>query len=76
MLSLRGTDARPFLVRTVALDAAGLQLALAKVTGNFKHGKERRTPIVLIRHINQIEALPIQGRATADDERATQHRLM
>jgi len=61
VLSLRGTDARPFLVRTVALDAAGLQLALAKVTGNFKHSKERRTPIVLVRHINQIEALPYSG---------------
>ena len=41
VVTLKGPDARRFLARIAALDAAGVQLALAKVTGNFKHGNER-----------------------------------
>jgi len=41
VVTLQGADARRFLARIADLDAAGVQLALAKVTGNFKHGNER-----------------------------------
>ncbi len=41
VLTLRGDDARRLLARLADLDGAGQQLALAKVTGNFKHGNER-----------------------------------
>jgi hypothetical protein len=39
--TLRGAEARRFLARLAALDAAGAQLAMAKATGNFKRGNER-----------------------------------
>ena len=42
VLTLRGDDAHRLLARLANLDEAGQQLALAKVTGNFKHGNERR----------------------------------
>ena len=38
---LRGTDAVRFQARIAATDAAGGQLVMAKVTGNFKRGNER-----------------------------------
>jgi len=41
VLTLKGPDARRFLARIADRDAAGVQLALAKITGNFKHGNER-----------------------------------
>lgn len=41
VLTLKGPDARRFLARIAGRDAAGVQLALAKITGNFKHGNER-----------------------------------
>jgi hypothetical protein len=40
--TVRGDDARRLLARLATLDEAGIQLALAKVTGNFKRGNERR----------------------------------
>ena len=40
ILTLRGDDARRLLARLADLDGPGQQLALAKVTGNFKHGNE------------------------------------
>lgn len=39
--TLAGKRAEKFLVEADSLDEAGVQLALAKVTGNFKHGNER-----------------------------------
>ena len=41
VLTLKGADARRLFARLADLDAAGVQLALAKATGNFKHGNER-----------------------------------
>ena len=41
VLTLRGDDGRRLLSRLAVLDEAGQQLALAKVTGNFKRGNER-----------------------------------
>ncbi|MCU0303563.1 MAG: hypothetical protein MUC56_05860 [Thermoanaerobaculales bacterium] len=38
---LGGRRAASFLARVAGLDAAGQQLAMAKVTGNFKRGNER-----------------------------------
>ncbi len=38
---LRGTDAARFQTRIAATDAAGAQLVMAKVTGNFRRGNER-----------------------------------
>lgn len=42
VVTVRGDDARRLLARLANLDEAGVQLALAKVTGNFKRGNERR----------------------------------
>ncbi len=39
---LRGKAAERFLRRTLELEGHALQLELAKVTGNFKRGNERR----------------------------------
>jgi len=39
---LKGRKARSFLVRVTGLDVAGQQIAMAKETGNFKRGNERR----------------------------------
>ena len=41
VLTLRGNDARRLLARLADLDEPEQQLALAKVTGNFKRGNER-----------------------------------
>lgn len=41
ILTLKRPNARRFLARIADLDEAGVQLALAKATGNFKHGNER-----------------------------------
>lgn len=38
---LKDDDAARFLARIAGLDDRGVQLALAKVTGNFKRGNER-----------------------------------
>lgn len=40
--TLRGTAAAKFLTRVESGDAAAAQLAMAKATGHFKHGNERR----------------------------------
>lgn len=40
--TLAGKAAEKFLAAVESLDEAGVQLALAKVTGNFKRGNERR----------------------------------
>jgi len=39
---LSGSEAEKFLAAIEGLDEVGIQLALAKVTGNFKRGNERR----------------------------------
>ena len=38
--TLQGREAEAFLARTASLDENGRQLAMAKVTGNFKRGNE------------------------------------
>ena len=40
--TLAGADAQRFLSRIDGLEGKDAQLVLAKVTGNFKHGNERR----------------------------------
>ncbi len=40
--TLRGEAARRFLARVAATDAAGAQQAMARATGNYKRGNERR----------------------------------
>ena len=40
--TLAGTEARKFIDKMETLDEAEAQLLLAKVTGNFKRGNERR----------------------------------
>jgi len=40
---LRGDAATRFLERAERLDPAGVQQLMARVTGNFKRGNERRT---------------------------------
>lgn len=40
--TLRGTDAAKFLAPIDRTDAPGAQLVMAKVTGNFKRGNEKR----------------------------------
>lgn len=40
--TVRGDKARRLLARLTALDEDGVQLALAKATGDFKRGNERR----------------------------------
>ena len=39
--TLGGRDAARFLNKAEGMDRAGLQLAMAKATGHFKHGTER-----------------------------------
>jgi len=38
---LKGTEAQLLLDKLTGLDAKGVQLVLAKTTGNFKRGNER-----------------------------------
>lgn len=40
--TLRGKAADRFLTRISAMDDAAAQVEMARVTGNFKHGNERR----------------------------------
>lgn len=40
--TLAGKEATRFLARVAGADAAQAQLAMAKVTGNFKRGNERQ----------------------------------
>ena len=40
--TLRGGKAEDFLVRASSLDDAGLQALMARLTGNYKRGNERR----------------------------------
>ena len=40
--TLAGAAAQDFLARVEPLDEAGAQLLMAKATGHFKHGNERR----------------------------------
>ena len=40
--TLKGEKARKFLAQVDGLDEREAQLVMAKVTGNFKHGNERR----------------------------------
>jgi len=42
VMILKGQKAASFLQRLTGLDVAGQQLAMAKITGNFKRGNERR----------------------------------
>ncbi|NTW03118.1 MAG: hypothetical protein HGA19_17870 [Oscillochloris sp.] len=39
--TLKGKAAERFLARVSATDAAGVQLEMARVTGNFRRGNER-----------------------------------
>ncbi len=39
--TLSGAESRRFIAKVSALDSDGAQLAMAKVTGHFKHGTER-----------------------------------
>ncbi len=41
VLIIKGRKAESFLHRLKVLDDAGQQLAMAKITGNFKRGNER-----------------------------------
>jgi len=41
VMVLKGDGAASFMRRTVDLDAEGQQRAMAKISGNFKRGKER-----------------------------------
>ncbi len=40
--TLAGAEAQRFLSRIDGLEGKDAQLVLAKITGNFKHGNERR----------------------------------
>lgn len=40
--TLAGAQAQEFLARAESLDESGAQLLMAKATGHFKHGNERR----------------------------------
>lgn len=40
--TLRGAAAERFAARLAGLDATGAQHLMARATGNFKHGNERR----------------------------------
>lgn len=40
--TLRGRAAERFLLRIQRMDDAAAQVEMARVTGNFKHGNERR----------------------------------
>jgi hypothetical protein len=39
--TIAGEHAKKFLKKTSALEGLALQLVLAKLTGNFKHGNEK-----------------------------------
>ncbi len=41
VMTLRGQGAKRFLARTAGLDGKAVQLEMARITGNFKHGNER-----------------------------------
>lgn len=41
VMTLSGAESRRFIAKISALDSDGAQLAMAKVTGHFKHGTER-----------------------------------
>ena len=41
VMTLKGPQARKFLAKIVDLDGKQAQLAMAKITGNFKRGNER-----------------------------------
>lgn len=41
VMILKGSRADSFILRVSALDDAGQQLAMARITGNFKRGNER-----------------------------------
>ena len=38
---LKGKEAQKFISKIIGLDDKGIQLVMAKVTGNFKRGNER-----------------------------------
>lgn len=38
---LKGKEAQNFISKLIGLDDKGIQLVMAKVTGNFKRGNER-----------------------------------
>ncbi len=40
--TLKGTKAQKFLAQVAGLDDRAAQLVMAKATGHFKHGNERR----------------------------------
>src|SRR5688572_28879248 len=42
VMILKGEQARKFLSKIADLDGKAAQLVMAKITGNFKHGNERR----------------------------------
>jgi hypothetical protein len=44
--TLRGHAADRFLTRIQGMDDAAAQVEMARVTGNFKHGNERRASAV------------------------------
>lgn len=37
---LKGSEAQKFMKKIIGMDDKGIQLELAKITGNFKHGNE------------------------------------
>lgn len=41
VMTLKGDEARRLAEKLARLDPHGIQLALAKITGNFKRGNER-----------------------------------
>jgi hypothetical protein len=41
VMTLSGIESRRFIAKISTLDSDGAQLAMAKVTGHFKHGTER-----------------------------------
>ena len=43
VMILKGDKAATFLARIEGLDDAGQQMAMVKITGNFKRGNERAT---------------------------------
>jgi hypothetical protein len=42
VMTLKGGQARTFLQRVAGADGRAAQLAMAKITGNFKRGNERQ----------------------------------
>ena len=41
IMTLKGQAAKKLITKLAGADEASIQMALAKVTGNFKHGNER-----------------------------------